>query len=135
MKRQLTPREKEVLNLASQGNTSKEIGEHLFISAWTVRVHVISLRNKLDAKSITHAVRLGIENGDIALSDEAAKYIGTKGRLRNGIDKAIDEHQEHEEGDLSKKVTWHTRDSPVIDVTNIDMAAYEISQKDLNKTE
>jgi len=57
----LSKREKEVLNLASLGGTSKSIGKELFISARTVHVHVRNLRSKLGAKNIQHAVRLGFE--------------------------------------------------------------------------
>jgi len=63
----LSKREKEVLNLASLGGTSKSIGKELSISPKTVEVHIYSLRKKLGAKNIQHAVRLGIEIGQVEL--------------------------------------------------------------------
>jgi DNA-binding CsgD family transcriptional regulator len=63
--KQLTPREKEVLELVSNGETSITIAKLLSISARTVEHHVSNARKKLGAKNIQHAVRIGIERGDI----------------------------------------------------------------------
>jgi DNA-binding CsgD family transcriptional regulator len=63
--KQLSPREKEVLDLVSKGETSRGIAKLLSISARTVEHHVINARKKLGAKNIQHAVRIGIERGDI----------------------------------------------------------------------
>jgi DNA-binding NarL/FixJ family response regulator len=43
----LTPRQREVAALVARGWGYKEIGEHLFISAWTARSHVITIANRL----------------------------------------------------------------------------------------
>ena len=63
--KQLTPREVEVLNLISSGDTSHIIASKLFISARTVDKHTEHVKRKLDAKNIAHAVRLGIIQGYI----------------------------------------------------------------------
>ncbi len=54
---QLTPREKEVLRLLSEGATSAAIAEKLFISRTTVNNHVQHILKKLNAKNRLEAVR------------------------------------------------------------------------------
>jgi NarL family two-component system response regulator YdfI len=63
----LTPREIEVLNLMAQGLGNKEIAWRLGISEHTVKFHVGSIFNKLDASGRTEAVTLGIRAGLILL--------------------------------------------------------------------
>ncbi len=48
---ELSPREIEVLNLASQGATNKEIADQLFISVGTVKNHVHNILEKLHLKN------------------------------------------------------------------------------------
>jgi DNA-binding NarL/FixJ family response regulator len=48
---ELTPREKEVLELIGQGLSNKEIGDRLIIELGTVKNHVHSILEKLDAPS------------------------------------------------------------------------------------
>ncbi len=55
----LSPREREVLALVSQGLRNREIGEQLFISEVTVKAHVRNIMRKLGARSRAHAVSLG----------------------------------------------------------------------------
>ena len=52
----LSKRETEVLNLVAQGLTNKEIATKLFISLPTVKRHLSTVYNKLDAKSRTQAL-------------------------------------------------------------------------------
>jgi DNA-binding NarL/FixJ family response regulator len=54
----LTPREKDVLALVSEGLRNREIAERLFISEVTVKAHVRNILRKLGARSRTHAVSL-----------------------------------------------------------------------------
>ncbi len=61
---ELTPREREVLQLIAQGQSNKEIARQLGISEHTVKFHVNSVLGKLNAQSRTEAVvratRLGL---------------------------------------------------------------------------
>ena len=59
----LSPREREVLALVAEGRSNKEIGEALFISANTVKGHVISLLNKLGADNRTQLVMIANQRG------------------------------------------------------------------------
>lgn len=63
----LTEREVEVLQLLAQGLPNKQIAAALSISAHTVKFHVSSIYNKLEASNRTEAVRLGLQNGLISL--------------------------------------------------------------------
>ena len=49
----LTPREKDVLSLVSQGLTNKEISQQLFLSEGTVRNNVSIIMDKLEVKNRT----------------------------------------------------------------------------------
>ena len=53
---QLTPREKEILQLMAQGLDNRAIAEKLFISFTTVRGHVQNILEKLEAHSKLEAV-------------------------------------------------------------------------------
>lgn len=58
----LSPREFEVLTLAAQGLTNKEIAYRLRLSERTVQFHMNSIFNKTDTNSRTEAVALAIKN-------------------------------------------------------------------------
>jgi DNA-binding NarL/FixJ family response regulator len=60
---QLTPREREVLTLAADGLSNREIAAELEISEHTVKFHLASVFGKLGASSRTEAVRRGFELG------------------------------------------------------------------------
>lgn len=47
----LTPREKEILLLISEGLTNKQIGQHLFIAENTVKNHIKKLLEKLELEN------------------------------------------------------------------------------------
>ena len=51
----LTPRELEVLHLLAQGQANKEIAQALFISTYTVNVHVARVLQKTGASNRTEA--------------------------------------------------------------------------------
>ncbi len=59
--KQLTKREKEVLDGVLQGKPNKSIAEMLCISVKTVEVHRASLMSKLNVKTVSELVRLAIE--------------------------------------------------------------------------
>ncbi len=59
----LSNREKELLILVSKGLSNKEISEQLYLSEGTVRNYFSELFQKLQVKSRTEAVHLGLKNG------------------------------------------------------------------------
>ena len=59
----LSPREREVLNLLAAGSGNKQIAAQLDISAHTVKFHVTSIFNKLNASSRAEAVAIGARRG------------------------------------------------------------------------
>ncbi|MFL5624381.1 MAG: LuxR C-terminal-related transcriptional regulator [Ktedonobacteraceae bacterium] len=63
----LTSREREVLELVSQGLSNKLIARRLQISEHTVKFHVSSISTKLGAASRTDAVSRGLRRGLITL--------------------------------------------------------------------
>jgi DNA-binding NarL/FixJ family response regulator len=63
----LTPREVEVLKHVAGGNRNRDIGERLFISEETVKVHIKRIMEKLGANDRTQAVAIAIRRGIIQL--------------------------------------------------------------------
>src|SRR5262249_6720265 len=63
----LTAREVEVLRLIAAGKSNHQIGTELFITESTVKAHVNSILNKLDASDRTQAVTIGLRRGIIHL--------------------------------------------------------------------
>jgi DNA-binding NarL/FixJ family response regulator len=59
----LTPREREVLQLAAEGNTNAEIAARLFLSSRTVEMHRSSMMRKLGLRNQTDLVRYAIKRG------------------------------------------------------------------------
>lgn len=57
----LTKREREILKLIVQGLTNEEIGERLFLSQSTVRLHVSNVLMKLNAPNRTSAAVMAVE--------------------------------------------------------------------------
>jgi DNA-binding NarL/FixJ family response regulator len=66
-RKELSPRELEVLQLVAKGYTNKEVAQQLFISDKTARNHVTSFLLKLDANDRTQAVTIAIERGLIRI--------------------------------------------------------------------
>ncbi len=58
----ITKREREILGLLTEGLTSTEIAEKLFISPRTVEKHRTNLLKKLDLKNTASLVRFAMEN-------------------------------------------------------------------------
>lgn len=59
----LSSREQEVLEALAEGLSNREIGHQLYVSEHTVRFHVRSILEKLEATSRTQAVVLGARAG------------------------------------------------------------------------
>lgn len=59
----LTPREREVLQLAAEGMTTREIAEHLVVSTKTAEHHRASAMAKLNLHSQTELVKYAIRTG------------------------------------------------------------------------
>ncbi|HEY64650.1 MAG TPA: response regulator transcription factor [Caldilineae bacterium] len=67
---QLTPREREVLELAARGLTNRGIGRALGISDRTVQGHLANIYAKLEVGSRTEAVTKALQLGLIHLPEE-----------------------------------------------------------------
>ena len=67
-----SPREHEVLTLAADGLTNKEIAYRLGISERTVQFHLNSVFNKTTTSSRTEAVALALRNGWIDVTARRA---------------------------------------------------------------
>ena len=63
----LTGREIEVLRQIAEGNRNRDIGEKLFITEETVKVHIKNIMGKLGASDRTQAVAIAIRRGIIHL--------------------------------------------------------------------
>jgi LuxR family maltose regulon positive regulatory protein len=59
----LTVREQEILAQLIQGKTNKEIGEHLFVSVYTVKTHLRNIYKKFDVTSRLQAVNKAMAAG------------------------------------------------------------------------
>ena len=58
----LTPREREILTLAANGRSTREIGEKLHITSRTVKEHIKHLCRKLGAATRTQAVMIAVRD-------------------------------------------------------------------------
>ena len=63
----LSEREMEVLQLLAEGNSTPEIADTLFISQKTVKNHLASIYEKIDARDRTHAVIRAVKIGIIKI--------------------------------------------------------------------
>jgi len=63
----LTGREVEVLREIAGGNRNRDIGDKLFITEETVKVHIKHIMEKLGASDRTQAVAIGVRRGIIQL--------------------------------------------------------------------
>jgi DNA-binding NarL/FixJ family response regulator len=77
----LTPREREVLELVAGGATDKEIAAEFSLSVYTVKSHVRSILNKLHVANRREAAGLALKKGLVA-GDKGggARGSGAKGR-------------------------------------------------------
>jgi len=65
----LTTREREILQMTVEGQTSQEVGDKLTISPRTVEVHRSNLMNKLGLRNQTDLIRFAIKRGIISMDD------------------------------------------------------------------
>jgi DNA-binding NarL/FixJ family response regulator len=65
----LTPREREVLQLAAEGHTGAEIGRRLSISPRTVEMHRANLMHKLGLRTQADLIRYALRRGMIPLEE------------------------------------------------------------------
>lgn len=63
----LTQREREVLQLIAEGNSSNEVAERLSISPRTVEVHRANLMRKLNLRTQTDLIRFALRSGILPL--------------------------------------------------------------------
>ena len=63
----LSKREEEVLQLIAEGSSTTEVGEQLYISVKTVKNHLASIYEKLDARDRTQAVLQAVKMGIVRL--------------------------------------------------------------------
>jgi two-component system response regulator NreC len=59
----LTPREREILQLISEGKNTKEIARYLFISVKTVETHRRHIKKKLKVDSVAELTKIAIREG------------------------------------------------------------------------
>jgi len=62
---QLTPREREIVQLIAEGKSNKEVADSLSISVKTVETHRANIMSKLDLRAVADLVRYAIRNGII----------------------------------------------------------------------
>jgi DNA-binding NarL/FixJ family response regulator len=65
----LSPREIEILDQISRGNSNKQIGRNLAISDQTVKNHITSILKKLAVNDRTEAVVFSLRRGWISIDD------------------------------------------------------------------
>jgi DNA-binding NarL/FixJ family response regulator len=63
----LTARELEVLQQVAEGNRNRDIGEVLYISEETVKVHLKHIMDKLQARDRTQVIAIAVRRGIIQL--------------------------------------------------------------------
>ncbi len=74
-KRQLTPREKEVVKLIALGKTSREIAQILGLSVKTVNTHRNNIMRKLEIKNTAGLVRYALFSGLVTPFDMGEEEI------------------------------------------------------------
>ena len=70
--RLVTPREEEVLQLIADGCSTPEVAEQLYISQKTVKNHLASIYQKLDARDRTQAVLQAVRLGIVSIHQDPA---------------------------------------------------------------
>jgi DNA-binding NarL/FixJ family response regulator len=65
---ELTPRQREILQLVAEGHTTKQIAKRLHIGVKTVETHRLQIMERLDIHNIAGLVRYAIRSGIIRAS-------------------------------------------------------------------
>ena len=65
----LTAREREVLQLAAEGNTNAQISERLFVSPRTIETHRANLMRKLNLQNNRDLLRYAVKRGIISFGE------------------------------------------------------------------
>jgi two-component system response regulator NreC len=65
----LSTREREILQMTTEGRTSQEIGSKLVISPRTVEIHRSNLMKKLGVHNQTELIRFAIKRGILPMDD------------------------------------------------------------------
>ncbi|MHC4385003.1 MAG: response regulator transcription factor, partial [Planctomycetota bacterium] len=65
----LTPREREVLQLLAEGQTTKQIAIQLHVSAKTVETHRVHIMDRLELHSVAELTKYAIREGITSLND------------------------------------------------------------------
>jgi DNA-binding CsgD family transcriptional regulator len=73
----MTPRQREVLQLAAEGRSRKEIADILNISVKTVEFHKAKLMRELNLRTVADFTRYAIEHG-IITADALLSRLATK---------------------------------------------------------
>ena len=60
---ELTPRETEILHALAEGQSNKQMAQHFWLSAQTIKYHLSNIYRKLKVDGRTQAVRLAYEHG------------------------------------------------------------------------
>jgi DNA-binding CsgD family transcriptional regulator len=67
----LTNREREVLQLTAEGNTSSQVAEKLFISPRTAEAHRANIFKKLNLRSQADLIRYALQRGILPMENES----------------------------------------------------------------
>lgn len=68
---QISPRERQLLQMLAEGKTSKDIASELKISVYTVDAHRSRIMKKLQLRSIGDLVRFAIQRGLVPLTSDS----------------------------------------------------------------
>jgi DNA-binding NarL/FixJ family response regulator len=77
-------RQREVLCLAAEGCTDREIAQQLALSVYTVQDHLRKIRNRMGARNTTHAVMMAMQSGLIFGESATGGGEGYGSRYVNG---------------------------------------------------
>ena len=72
----LSKREREIMDLLSQGLTGEDVAERLFLSSETVKTHIRNAMSKLEAHTRVHAIAIALREGFISPPDGAGLARG-----------------------------------------------------------